>query len=614
MSLNPVAFEWTNNSISPANVRALGNGTFLRFTYRNEGKDLYGQLLDTDGSLIRDDFFIKSFMTADVSVAAAALTNGRIAVSWTHNTDGWGAYEMGTQIFNADGTAGGSAIDIGAGASYGVMAGLANGGYAMTYYRTGSGAKNIAFDSNGVAGPEISIGTSAQYDVAGLKGGGHVSVWSTGVGLEWRIDALLRKANGQDVQISVTAPGRISEEKVIALANGNFVVAWRDGVGGGNALKARIYSPEGVATGGEIILYQNSAASAEELDIKPLLDGGFALAFTVSSADSDIYLGTYSATGSTVSAPVMIHDDTRNLNESNPSILTLNDGRYLVDWKDAEGRVHYQAYDPRTAGVSLSGDNADDRYSGSQWGDTLSGAGGHDRLIGNGGNDFITGGLGNDLLNGGAGADTAVFSGRRSDYTVTVLQNGSYAVTDARAGGDGQDTILDIESFQFADGTLSLTQLLATPGGTTPTGGLKLVGTKKRDVLTGGDGNDQLYGKAGKDVLTGNAGQDIFVFDTRPNKKTNLDTITDFSVAEDTIWLSDSVFKKLGKGTEASPTKLKKAFFKMGKAKDKNDYLVYNKKTGMLSYDVDGSGAAKAVEIAKLAKNLKLTQDDFFIV
>ncbi len=29
MSLNPIAFEWTNNSISPANVRALGNGTFL---------------------------------------------------------------------------------------------------------------------------------------------------------------------------------------------------------------------------------------------------------------------------------------------------------------------------------------------------------------------------------------------------------------------------------------------------------------------------------------------------------------------------------------------------------------------------------------------------------
>jgi hypothetical protein len=142
-----------------------------------------------------------------------------------------------------------------------------------------------------------------------------------------------------------------------------------------------------------------------------------------------------------------------------------------------------------------------------------------------------------------------------------------------------------------------------------------LVGASRADKLVGGIGSDKLYGKGGKDVLTGAGGQDIFVFDTKPNKKTNLDTITDYDVAADTIWLSDSVFKKLGKGTEASPTKLKKAFFKVAdKAKDKNDYLVYNKKTGVLSYDADGVGAGKAVEIAKLTKNLKLTQDDLFIV
>jgi Ca2+-binding RTX toxin-like protein len=142
-----------------------------------------------------------------------------------------------------------------------------------------------------------------------------------------------------------------------------------------------------------------------------------------------------------------------------------------------------------------------------------------------------------------------------------------------------------------------------------------LKGTKGKDVLKGGSGQDIIYGYHGKDVLTGNGGQDIFVFDTKANTKTNRDTITDYSVAEDTIWLSDRYFKKLGKGTEASPTKLKKAFFKVAdKAKDKNDYLVYNKKTGVLSYDADGSGSAKAVEIAKLTKNLKLTQDDFFVV
>ena len=141
-------------------------------------------------------------------------------------------------------------------------------------------------------------------------------------------------------------------------------------------------------------------------------------------------------------------------------------------------------------------------------------------------------------------------------------------------------------------------------------------GTKTKDKIIGTLGNDTIYGKLGNDLLTGQSGQDIFVFDTKPNKKTNLDTITDFNVADDTLWLDNKYFKKLGKkGSEASPAKLNKKFFKVAdKAKDKDDYLVYNKKTGILSYDADGSGAGKAVEIAKLSKNLKLTAADFFVV
>ena len=116
-------------------------------------------------------------------------------------------------------------------------------------------------------------------------------------------------------------------------------------------------------------------------------------------------------------------------------------------------------------------------------------------------------------------------------------------------------------------------------------------------------------------MLTGGAGQDVFVFDTKPNRKTNLDTIRDFSVKDDSIWLDNKVFKKLGKGSAAKPGKLDKKFLKIGdKAWDKDDHLVYDRKKGILSYDADGSGAGKAVEIAKLAKNLKLTHKDFFVI
>ncbi|MGO4573410.1 cadherin domain-containing protein, partial [Microvirga sp. 2TAF3] len=86
-------------------------------------------------------------------------------------------------------------------------------------------------------------------------------------------------------------------------------------------------------------------------------------------------------------------------------------------------------------------------------------------------------------------------------------------------------------------------------------------GGKGNDRLGGGAGNDKLWGGLGNDVLTGGAGKDIFVFGTKPNKKSNFDKIADFSVKDDTLWLDNAVFKKLGKGTELKPGKLNKGFF-----------------------------------------------------
>ena len=63
------------------------------------------------------------------------------------------------------------------------------------------------------------------------------------------------------------------------------------------------------------------------------------------------------------------------------------------------------------------------------------------------------------------------------------------------------------------------------------------------DVLNGNAGDDILDGGSGHDVLTGGPGQDIFRFMNLSN-----DTLTDFSVADDTLQLEDSVFTQLTAG------------------------------------------------------------------
>ncbi|MEE1655894.1 calcium-binding protein [Microvirga sp. CF3062] len=144
----------------------------------------------------------------------------------------------------------------------------------------------------------------------------------------------------------------------------------------------------------------------------------------------------------------------------------------------------------------------------------------------------------------------------------------------------------------------------------------KLYGYGGKDKLSGGAGNDKLWGGSGNDTLKGDSGKDTFAFDTKVNTRTNKDKIADFKVTDDSIWLDNAVFTKLGRsGSENKPAQLKSSYFTIGdKAKDRNDYIIYNDKKGVLLYDADGSGRGKAVEIASLSKNLAMTHKDFFVV
>ena len=135
-----------------------------------------------------------------------------------------------------------------------------------------------------------------------------------------------------------------------------------------------------------------------------------------------------------------------------------------------------------------------------------------------------------------------------------------------------------------------------------------LFGFDGDDHLDGGAGNDQLEGGRGADTLTGGKGADTFIFASPLDGKA--DTITDFSFSEgDVLQLDHNIFTALEKGTLAADQ------FVAGKeAKDENDHLLYDRTTGELAYDPDGSGSAAAVTIARLGANHDLEHNGIHII
>lgn len=136
----------------------------------------------------------------------------------------------------------------------------------------------------------------------------------------------------------------------------------------------------------------------------------------------------------------------------------------------------------------------------------------------------------------------------------------------------------------------------------------KLFGDKGNDILNGGNGNDTLVGGAGIDTLTGGAGADVFAFVVAGAK--NRDIITDFDRQVDKLHFDNDVFTALG-----GVGQLQAADFVLGRnAVDSSDRLIYQKSTGNLWYDADGSGAGGKVLVAELADGTRLTAADIFIL
>jgi Ca2+-binding RTX toxin-like protein len=135
---------------------------------------------------------------------------------------------------------------------------------------------------------------------------------------------------------------------------------------------------------------------------------------------------------------------------------------------------------------------------------------------------------------------------------------------------------------------------------------INLYGNETGNAVRGNNGSNTVSGGDGNDELTGLGGEDFFHFNTPLNAASNVDVITDFSVADDWIVLDDAIFTGLSSGLVGQ--------FVIGTAAlEAYDRIIYNDATGALLYDSDGTGSAPAIQFAELSAGLALTYLDFLV-
>jgi len=262
-----------------------------------------------------------------------------------------------------------------------------------------------------------------------------------------------------------------------------------------------------------------------------------------------------------------------------------------------------------TGAIDLTGSDSANSLYGNAGANVLNGAGGADFLVGLGGNDLLIGGAGADVMRGGAGNDAY----RVEDALDAVFEG----------VGEGDDAVYAGLSYTLTAGAAVETLGTTNAAGTAAidltgndygqsiygnAGANRLHGDGGADHLVGLEGNDVLIGGGGSDALRGGAGNDEFRFDTNLNAG-NIDSILDYSVADDVIGLDDAVFAGLALGT------LSAAAFRVGSAAgDADDRIIYNSATGALFFDADGNGAGAAVQFATLQAGLALTSSEFTVI
>ena len=572
---------------SEPTITALANGRFVvAWTDSSAtGGDtassaIRAQVFNADGSMLGAEFLVNTTVaSSQTQPATTALADGRFVVTWTDGSQTGGdtsSYAVRAQLFNADGSVSGAEFllntTVTSDQSQPTITTLADGRFVVAWVdnsQTGGDTSGYAiraqvFNADGSAlGGEFLVNTTVAADqlrptITALADGRFVVAWDDNSASGGDTSGVATRAqafnpdgttSGVEFLVNTTVSAVQDRPTITALADGRFVVAWRDSSAGNYDIRAQVFNADGSKSGTEFVANTTTTQSQFDPSITALADGRFVVAWEDlgNGVGFDMRAQVFNADGSTSGAEFLVNTTVAS-DQSAPKITALADGRFVVSWVDGnifdDQNIRAQIFDPREGPVTLNGTvMADDfvgtfladQISGYYGDDTLAGGGGDDRLIGEFGNDILRGGNGNDRvfgddgddrvnggggsdgLDGGQGNDTldggvgidAMIGGQGNDvYYVDLTADLVIEVAGQGTDEVRSDTItIDLQAYANVENATALGTATLDIIGTNANN--FLVGNSGINAIDGVGGNDTIFGGGGLDVLIGNLGNDL---------------------------------------------------------------------------------------------------------
>jgi hypothetical protein len=373
------------------------------------------------------------------------------------------------------------------------VAALTGGGFAVVYYdefasdTSNTNAEMVIFENDGSlrAGPIIAGGSTSALQVldatvTALTNGNFVVAWRQDIGGgDFNVRFRIFNSSGATVGSEVTVNTDLDDQSqpvMAALPGGGFALVLRDEVNGSatnTELELYIYNASGTAVGGST---WNPGAGdlMSQPDIALISDNLLLVSYTSDrNAHSDIFGQLFTLDGVFAGAELNLVVGAGTQSSSALAANGVVGGRFAMGWSDSAPHVD------DTAGFHASGVVR-------QVLRLTSGDGTSETLVGDDLRDSIRGNGGNDVIDGGAASDTSTYAGNVGSYRFDFLGADNLRIADLRAASpDGTDTLHSIEALGFVADSLTLSIVLGTPGDDNI-----VAGTNR--AISAGTGNDTL--------------------------------------------------------------------------------------------------------------------------